>query len=99
MHLVATLLEQGAGLFRDLHNHTKFEVSGITRYKGEYVMVFDSLMELGFVDATLEVFGDQNYLAGNAGDDSEYEGITHRTRTGTDSVWCMLLLFCSRFVA
>ena len=69
------------GLFRDLHNHTKFEISGITHYNGEYVMVFDSLMELGFVDDGLDMFGKQNLLAGKPGGESEYEAITHRSRT------------------
>lgn len=70
-----------AGLFADLHGHDKFEVSGLTEHNGEYVMVFDSLMELGFTDPRLPFMGANNYLAGESGGESEYEAIVTRTKT------------------
>lgn len=72
-----------SGLFRDLKGYSKFEASGITRYGNQVVMVFDSLQELGFVDADVQFMGAHNKLAGKAGDESSYEAITLRTRTNT----------------
>lgn len=58
-------------------------------------MVFDNLDEIGFVDHHLNVFDANNVLAAEttssrtlrgalrSAGDSEYEAITHRTRTGT----------------
>ena len=89
-----------AGLFYDLQSRDKFEASGITHYNGRYVMVFDNLNEIGFVDHHLDVFGKQNVLAAEKSSalgtrlrgsgDSEYEAITHRTRTG---VACIELIY------
>jgi hypothetical protein len=70
-----------AGLFADVKGHDKFEISSITQHQGEFVMVFDSLMELGFTDDTLTYKGVNNYLAGSPGNDSEYEAIVTRTKT------------------
>jgi hypothetical protein len=70
-----------AGLFADLKGHDKFEISGITKHNDEYVMVFDSLMELGFTDDRLSFKGENNYLAGSPGNDSEYEAIVSRPKT------------------
>lgn len=72
-----------AGLFADLKGHDKFEISSITKFNDEYVMVFDSLMELGFTDDRLLYKGENNYLAGSPGNDSEYEAIVSRPRLGT----------------
>jgi len=71
------------GLFPDLHGHAKFEASGLTYFNGSYVVVFDSLQELGVFQPTLTYLGPGNYLAGEAGPESSYEAISVRTKTST----------------
>lgn len=72
-----------AGLFEDLNGHSKFEASGITHFNGSYIVVFDSLQELGVTGPSLEYMGPENFLAGEEGPESEYEAICHRSRTDT----------------
>ena len=50
---------------------------------GSYVVVFDSLQELGVTGPNLEYKGSDNFLAGDSGPEPEYEAICHRSRTGT----------------
>lgn len=72
-----------AGLFPDLHGHAKFEASGLTFFNGSYIVVFDSLQELGVVQPALEYLGSGNYLAGEAGPEPSYEAICVRTKANT----------------
>lgn len=72
-----------AGLFEDLKGHSKFEASGITHVNRSYVVVFDSLQELGVTGPNLEYKGSDNFLAGDSGPEPEYEAICHRSRTDT----------------
>eukprot|EP00892_Ulva_mutabilis_P000209 jgi/Ulvmu1/10189/UM006_0145.1 len=72
-----------AGLFPDLHGHAKFEASGVTFYNGSYIVVFDSLKELGVVQPALAYLGSGNFLAGEPGPESSYEAISVRTKTDT----------------
>ena len=65
-----------------MKGHFKFEASGITHFNGSYVVVFDSLQELGVTGPGLEYKGSQNFLAGDRGPEPEYEAICHRSRTG-----------------
>jgi hypothetical protein len=79
-----------AGLFPDLGGNAKFEASGITHVNGSFIIVFDSLQELGVTGPELAYKGEDNYLAGEPGIESEYEAICHRSRTGVaqvTSVW------------
>lgn len=79
------------GLFKDLHGHTKFEVSGLTEHNGAFVMVFDSLMELGFTDPRLGFMGANNYLAGKREGESEYEAVVTRTKTSALSSRALII--------
>lgn len=54
----------------------------MTFFNGSYIVVFDSLQELGVVQPALEYLGSGNYLAGEAGPESSYEAICVRTKTG-----------------
>lgn len=69
-----------------MREHAKFEASGITHANGSYVIVFDSLQELGVTGPNLDYKGSENYLAGDSGPESEYEAICHRSRTGVSRI-------------
>lgn len=71
-----------AGLFEDLKDNDKFEASGITDYRGMYVMVFDNSHTLGVMDEHLNYRGNNNFLRGEGEDESQYEAVCVRTRTG-----------------
>ena len=46
------------------------------------MMVYDSLHTIGFIDERLQYRDHANALVGETGEESQYEAITVRTRTG-----------------
>ncbi|KAK9824334.1 hypothetical protein WJX72_009522 [[Myrmecia] bisecta] len=71
-----------AGLFADLQNITKFEASGLEQLDGKFYVVFDSLRSLGYIDDQFQFRAKENRLIGEAGEESQWEGITYRPDTG-----------------
>eukprot|EP00879_Flechtneria_rotunda_P001126 GHRR01001268.1.p1 GENE.GHRR01001268.1~~GHRR01001268.1.p1 ORF type:complete len:366 (+),score=117.53 GHRR01001268.1:185-1282(+) len=70
------------GLFDDIKDSTKFEASGMTTADGWLWVVFDNLHALGKVDEHFEFRDEHNLLVGEAGEDSQFEGITYVKSTG-----------------
>lgn len=72
-----------AGLFQDLRGESKFEASGLVHVNDTYYVVFDSHRSLGVVNDKLEMMSETNLLAGEIGEESQFEGITYRPDTNT----------------
>eukprot|EP00898_Chlorokybus_atmophyticus_P008557 jgi/Chlat1/8702/Chrsp88S08072 len=79
------LIKEGPfiGLFRELHEQTKFEASAVTIVDEKYYVVFDSIQSIGYIDPTMTALAEDNVLIGEIGEESQFEGLAYRPDTGT----------------
>ena len=72
-----------AGLLENLRGESKFEASDVAVVGEDIYVAFDNLESYGIFHKRLNHMSKKNRLVGHMGDESQYEGFTYRSKTGT----------------